>query len=557
MPLSVLRFFKSSASLPLLRRIGIRNRLIVCFGVTAALFVGLGSFCLIQMHEIRQQGEMIESGALANISLADAIAIDLGKLRTESQRFLTSTEDSSVLINGKIAVEQLTGQLEQNFQLYSQQASDATQRDSIRALQDAYQVFLSGLRDEMGLIEQGRAQDAHMLSDTTLSMQGDLMDMQVQLLRELNKQSAAQSITSAQAHYQQTRLIALVTIGTVLALMMILAWRLSVSILVPLRQAVAITEVIAEGDLSQSIQSQGKDEAARLLQALARMQGSLHETLSHIESASSQLTTAAHEMSAVMESSASHLQQQNHEVSQAVEAMAQMSQAVEEVALSAANTSQNSLASSEAAILGKRELTDTIASIKQLAGSVLGASEQAAGLAEKTQSVTRILDVIRSVSEQTNLLALNAAIEAARAGEQGRGFAVVADEVRALALRTRASTNEIEALVHDVNQGTQQNVASLQSSAEHACHTLQQAEATDRALLEITTASEAIREQNRAIAAGANEQVQIAHIVDSALASIRTLSTQTATGAMQTSRSSIELLALASELNRTVQRFRL
>ncbi|WP_376738995.1 methyl-accepting chemotaxis protein [Pseudomonas luteola] len=287
------------------------------------------------------------------------------------------------------------------------------------------------------------------------------------------------------------------------------------------------------------------------------MQGSLHETLSHIESASSQLTTAAHEMSAVMESSACHLQQQNHEVSQAVEAMAQMSQAVEEVALSAANTSQNSLASSEAAILGKRELTDTIASIKQLAGSVLGASEQAAGLAEKTQSVTRILDVIRSVSEQTNLLALNAAIEAARAGEQGRGFAVVADEVRALALRTRASTNEIEALVHDVNQGTQQNVASLQSSAEHACHTLQQAEATDRALLEITTASEAIREQNRTIAAGANEQVQIAHIVDSALASIRTLSTQTATGAMQTSRSSIELLALASELNRTVQRFRL
>ncbi|MGS0943431.1 methyl-accepting chemotaxis protein [Pseudomonas luteola] len=237
--------------------------------------------------------------------------------------------------------------------------------------------------------------------------------------------------------------------------------------------------------------------------------------------------------------------------------MAQMSQAVEEVALSAANTSQNSLASSEAAILGKRELTDTIASIKQLAGSVLGASEQAAGLAEKTQSVTRILDVIRSVSEQTNLLALNAAIEAARAGEQGRGFAVVADEVRALALRTRASTNEIEALVHDVNQGTQQNVASLQSSAEHACHTLQQAEATDRALLEITTASEAIREQNRTIAAGAKEQVQIAHIVDSALASIRTLSTQTATGAMQTSHSSIELLALASELNRTVQRFRL
>nr|WP_188867275.1 methyl-accepting chemotaxis protein [Pseudomonas asuensis] len=557
MLLNVLSFSKSSASLPLLRRMGIRNRLIACFGVTAMLFVILGSFCLLQMHEIRRQGETIESGSLANIALADAIAIDMGKLRTESLRLLANTEDASALINVKIAVEQLTGQVEQNAQLYLQQTSEPTQHDSIKALQEAYQVFISGLRDEMDLIEQGKAQEARMLSDTTLSMQGDLMDMQVQLLRELNKQSAAQAIESAQGHYQQTQWIAFAAIGTVLLLMLALAWKLSVSILAPLREALTITEIIAEGDLSQTIQGKGNDESARLLQALARMQSNLHGTLSYIESASSQLTTAAHEMSAVMESSAFHLQQQNDEVGQAVKAMTQMSQAVEEVALSAANTSQNSLASSEAAMVGKRELTSTIASIKQLASSVSDASGQAAALAEKTQSVTRILDVIRAVSEQTNLLALNAAIEAARAGESGRGFAVVADEVRALALRTRASTNEIEALVHDVNQGTQRNVASLHSSAEQAGITLQQAEATDRALFEIATASEAIKEQNKTIAAGANEQVQLAHVVDSALMSIRDLSTQTAAGARQTSGSSVELLALASELNQAVQRFRL
>jgi methyl-accepting chemotaxis protein len=481
----------------------------------------------------------------------------MGKLRTESLRLLANTEDASALINVKITVEQLTGQVEQNAQLYLQQTSEPTQHDSIKALQEAYQVFISGLRDEMDLIEQGKAQEARMLSDTTLSMQGDLMDMQVQLLRELNKQSAAQAIESAQGHYQQTQLIAFAAIGTVLLLMLALAWRLSVSILAPLREALTITEIIAEGDLSQTIQGRGNDESARLLQALARMQRNLHGTLSYIESASSQLTTAAHEMSAVMESSAFHLQQQNDEVGQAVKAMTQMSQAVEEVALSAANTSQNSLASSEAAMMGKRELTSTIASIKQLASTVSDASGQAAALAEKTQSVTRILDVIRAVSEQTNLLALNAAIEAARAGESGRGFAVVADEVRALALRTRASTNEIEALVHDVNQGTQRNVASLHSSAEQAGITLQQAEATDRALFEIATASEAIKEQNKTIAAGANEQVQLAHVVDSALMSIRDLSTQTAAGARQTSGSSVELLALASELNQAVQRFRL
>jgi methyl-accepting chemotaxis protein len=536
---------------------GIRHRLIACFGVTALLFVMLGSFCLLQMHEIRQQGETIESGALANIALADALAIDLGKLRTESQQFIVRANDPSAHVAGKIAVEQLATQIEQNFELYLTQTRDPVQHDSIKALREAYQSFKDGLRDEIDRIEQGSVQEARLLSDTLLSVQGDLMDMQVQLLRELNKQSAAQAVISAQSHYQKTRLIALITIGAALILMLALAWRLSVSILVPLQQALHITQTIAEGDLSQPFEVSGKDECARLLQALSRMQANLKGTLAQIERASTQLTLAAEEMNTAMQSSATHLQHQNNEVTQAGKAMTHMSQAAEAVALSAASTSQNSEASSKAALTGQRELADTIASIKHLADNIQKASSQAAGLTEKTQSVTRILDVIRSVAEQTNLLALNAAIEAARAGEQGRGFAVVADEVRALALRTRTSTGEIETLVQSVNQGTQQNMASLQFSANQARSTLEQAEATGDALLEITAVSETINKQNQAVALRAEEQVRVVRGVEETLASIRVLSMHTAVGARQTHDASISLLTLASELNQTLQRFKL
>ncbi|QHF01834.1 HAMP domain-containing protein [Pseudomonas asturiensis] len=549
------RFLRRQSRTTVLRRFKITSRLVICFGITSLLMVALGAFCLLQMQSIRNQGEAVESGALPSIAMADAIAIGLVKLRSETTRLIANADDPGAVINSKINVEQLKNEVEKGFADYLARVTTGTEHDSIIALQDAYKAFMPGLQDQIALIEQNKLNDARMLANTMLAMQGDLMDMQVQLLRELNKQSAAAAVDAASVSFEQTRIIALSAIASALILTLLLAWRLSVSIIHPVRHALHIASTIADGDLTQHDIPQGKDETALLLTTLGRMRTNLHGTIDQIYAAATQLSQAVQEMGSIAEASALNLKLQNTEIEQAAVAVNQMSQAAVEVAGNASNTVSESEASTQAAAQGQVKLSATISSIKELTENVLDSSHQAEGLAERTQSISSILDVIRAIANQTNLLALNAAIEAARAGEAGRGFAVVADEVRSLAQRTSASTTEIEGLISGVQQSTQQTASSLRNTASQASLTLEQAAATGEALNVIISSTGTINDRNLLIASAAEQQAQVAGEVDRNLSSIRDLSTQTASGAQQTTVASNALSMLATDLNLMVQRF--
>nr|WP_232905882.1 methyl-accepting chemotaxis protein [Pseudomonas syringae] len=538
-----------------MRRFKITPRLVICFGITSLLTVALGAFCLLQMQEIRNQSETVESGALPSIAMADAIAIGLVKLRSETTRLIANADDPGSVINSKINVEQLRNEVEKGFSEYLARVQSGTEHDSIIALQDAYKAFMPGLQEQIALIEQNKLDEARMLANTMLTLQGDLMDMQVQLLRELNKQSAASAVDAAGASYAQARIIALSAIAVVLTLTLLLAWRLSVSIIRPVRQALHIASTIADGDLTEHQIADGKDETAQLLITLGRMRTNLHGTIEQIYAAATQLSQSVQEMGTIAEVSALNLQLQNTEIEQAAVAVNQMSQAAVEVAGNASNTVTESEASTQAAAQGQNKLSATISSIKELTENVLDSSHQAEGLAERTQSISSILDVIRAIANQTNLLALNAAIEAARAGEAGRGFAVVADEVRSLAQRTSASTAEIEGLISGVQQSTQQTASSLRHTATQANLTLEQAASTGAALTVIINATATINDRNLLIASAAEQQAQVAGEVDRNLSSIRDLSSQTASGAQQTTVASNALSMLATDLNLMVQRF--
>ncbi|ELS44495.1 Methyl-accepting chemotaxis protein [Pseudomonas syringae pv. syringae B64] len=546
---------RQATTTTLLRRFKITLRLVICFAITSLLMVALGAFCLLQMQAIRTQGEAVESGALPSIATADAIAIGLVKLRSETTRLIANADDPGAVINSKINVEQLRNEVEKGFSEYLARVQSGTEHDSIIALQDAYKAFMPGLQDQIALIEQNKLDEARMLANTMLSLQGDLMDMQVQLLRELNKQSAAAAVEAAGASYEQTRIIALSAIGLVLALTLLLAWRLSVSIIHPVRQALHIASTIADGDLSEHPIPDGKDETAQLLITLGRMRTNLHSTIEQIYAAATQLSQSVQEMGSIAEASALNLQLQNNEIEQAAVAVNQMSQAAIEVAGNASNTVTESKASTQAAAQGQDKLSATILSIKELTENVLDSSHQAQGLAERTQSISSILDVIRAIANQTNLLALNAAIEAARAGEAGRGFAVVADEVRSLAQRTSASTAEIEGLISGVQQSTQQTASSLRHTATQANLTMEQAASTGEALQVIILSTATINDRNLLIASAAEQQAQVATEVDRNLSSIRELSSQSASAAQQTTVASNALSMLANDLNLMVQRF--
>jgi methyl-accepting chemotaxis protein len=249
------------------------------------------------------------------------------------------------------------------------------------------------------------------------------------------------------------------------------------------------------------------------------------------------------------------LQQQDHELEQAATAVTEMTTAVEEVARNAVSTSEAATHSNSLSAQSRQQVRGTIDGTQAMADDIRQSAGHIQKLAGQILEIGKVLDVIRSISEQTNLLALNAAIEAARAGEAGRGFVVVADEVRTLAYRTQESTRKIEQMISNVQSGTETAVQSMRSSTEKAQANLSITQACGEVLEPIYTAISEINERNLVIASAAQEQSQVAREVDSNLLNIRNLSMQSAAGASQTNAASNELSRLAAELNAVVSRF--
>ncbi|WP_445675485.1 methyl-accepting chemotaxis protein [Pseudomonas entomophila] len=287
------------------------------------------------------------------------------------------------------------------------------------------------------------------------------------------------------------------------------------------------------------------------------MQQSLKSTIQQIADASSQLASAAEELNAVTEDSSRGLLRQNDEIQQAATAVTEMTSAVEEVARNAMSTSEASRGASAQAGEGLGQARHAVSAVDDATREIDTSTTIVEQLATQLRDIGKVLDVIRGIAEQTNLLALNAAIEAARAGEQGRGFAVVADEVRALAARTQASTGEIEGMINAVQASSDQAVVAMGKSQTLVATTQTLARATGDALEQIAVGIGQINDRNLVIASACEEQANVAREVDRNLLNIQDLSTQTATGAQQTSASAQDLSRLAVSFNELVRRFKL
>ncbi|MDO4238522.1 methyl-accepting chemotaxis protein [Pseudomonas sp.] len=537
-----------------LRHLNIAPRAFLGFAFIAVLVVILGVFAVNRMTLMRQASLDMSTNQLPSVTYLGHMTENVLRMRILSFRVLVNREPVA-LQEAETRIGVLVDKVKAAQAHYAALPADAEETLLYKAFSTTLDNYFKAQADMIALSKQDKVDEMRALINSRIKDGTDQMGEQLNKLIALNAAGAKAADTQAE-HSYEVAITGVILVSVAAALLtVLLAWLLTRSIVTPLRKAVQAAESIAGGNLTTAIEDDGKDEPARLISALSTMQTNLRQTIQHIAGSATQLASAAEELSAVTEEASKGLQQQNNEIDQAATAVNEMTAAVEEVARNAVSTSEASGQSNQAAREGRDRVVETVGAIQTMTQDVQNTAAMIEGLAAQGRDIGKVLDVIRAIAEQTNLLALNAAIEAARAGEAGRGFAVVADEVRALAHRTAQSTQEIEKMVAGIQNGTGEAVQSMQQSNQRTQSTLEMARAAGVALEQITQSISLINERNLVIASASEEQAQVSREVDRNLVNIRDLATQSAAGANQTSAASHELSRLAVDLNAMVAKF--
>ncbi|WP_346399165.1 methyl-accepting chemotaxis protein [Pseudomonas syringae] len=539
-----------------MRNLKVSARAALSFMFIALLLVALGGISVWKMGEIRETARDIENDALASVVVADRINATMLRLRLEVRRMLSQTNPQDMATtSGMIA--SLSEELKKQVALYAPFVASDKEGQLFKAVSENTDKALVAFDQVTALIRQNATTEALAYLSSNVTPVTRLLDDAVNGLVQMNIDEAANSGKESEDSYQSGLTFVIFIIAAATLATIVLAVLFTKSIVTPLRDMLRVNDTIAKGDLRSVITVTGKDEFSDLMRSTQVMQNNLRDTIKLIGDSSTQLASAAEEMNAVTEESSRGLLRQNNEIDQAATAVNQMTAAVDEVARNAAAASDAAKASDQSTRTGAARVTSTVDAIEKLSKTVQSTSVDVERLAVQSKDISKVLEVIRTIAEQTNLLALNAAIEAARAGEQGRGFAVVADEVRALAHRTQTSTQEIEKMIGDILTGTAQATKAMSESCDQAGGTLTIAHEAGAALTLIAKAINEINEMNLMIATASEQQAQVARSVDGNLMSIRDLSIQSATGANQTAAASSELSVLAADMNKLVARFSL
>ena len=382
-----------------------------------------------------------------------------------------------------------------------------------------------------------------------MSAQGDILIAVSKKLTE--SQTVVRDTDAARA-----KNLLLIATALAVAFGLLAAWAITRQIIIPLNQTLKVAERVAAGDLTHNLVSLRRDELGQLQRSMQSMTQGLRELVGGISDGVTQIASAAEELSAVTEQTSAGVNNQKIETDQVATAMNEMAATVQEVARNAEEASEAAVAADQQAREGDKVVGEAIAQIERLAVEVGHSTEAMGELKRESDKIGSVLDVIKSVAQQTNLLALNAAIEAARAGEAGRGFAVVADEVRSLAQRTQKSTEEIEELIVGLQNGTQQVATIMDNSRTLTDSSVELTRRAGGSLESITRTVSAIQAMNQQIAAAAEQQSAVAEEINRSVLNVRDVSDQTSAASEETAASSVELARLGTHLQMLVGRFK-
>ncbi|MGF1911394.1 methyl-accepting chemotaxis protein [Vibrio kasasachensis] len=522
---------------------------LVCISVSIMLVLSLST--------LNQNITMLTNKSLPSVSILKGIQVDITKVRKD---------EFSLLPNGnhpKIGewlkdLDQWRSDVQTGITSFEALPLDRNEKEAFQVFKDTWNQYIQETRTYNTLLRNGNinsANDVVLASFSTYSKALTSLDDTLKLNDEMVSH-IGEEVQSESMSAQYSAGIGAVVIAVVIILSSVLLSRV---ICRPVNRALDFASKIAHGQLNNSIDEREltKDELGTLLKELVTMQSNLHSLVSEISDSTIQLTAAVEEVSAISSQTASGMQNQELELTSMASAMTEMQAAVGEVAQNTEVGATSAYSATEVAKQGTQTLHQTIAVIERVSVTIQESEELAQELESSSKNINMVVDVIQGIAEQTNLLALNAAIEAARAGEQGRGFAVVADEVRSLAQRTQDSTSQIVEIVNQLQANTSKMGLSSKDCQSGIAQCVEQVNEAGNQINEIEQSVDNIAQMSTQIATACSEQNSVSEELNRSVVHINSASTVMAEGASQTAVACQQISSLAHGLKVRIESFKL